>query len=505
MQDLWPIPPAHVGRLATPTRGGRRRIAFSKSISINIHLNAVLMVLSYLALGCRRACPSAGRVGRPRTPEQTAVALRLRGSIRSFICSPQGVDSQYPKLDALDEALAEARASAPGSSITPLSSLAGSDFTKATFMKSVSNFDCTKYLDAFSAVCFLQPSLLQPPDSGRVHPEVLAIPEVQAALSTVAKKPRGLFQHGSSAGVLSYLRQWDQHRRLLLLTPAETHRATWGEFFEVFKNDHATRVVFNRIPQNSLELHLYGASLSTPSGHDLTDLHIPQGHVAYLSKDDLSDFYPAFVASWERGRTNTIGKVFALSQFGGLAAHAQFLKTHPFAAPSAKVCAANLGLVMGDLNANDFAIQAHLNLLFAAGVLQPDELMVNRMPFPSGSRIQGVVVDDRFCIDVLPAGDCRALETTRKNFDVSNHAYLQAGLCASPSKHQRAVTAGTVIGAHIDGIGGTVGVEHARTLRLASLSRDIAQSPQISGSILRSGVFMATCLAFSEALALHSG
>ena len=131
---------------------------------------------------------------------------------------------------------------------------------------------------------------------------------------------QGLYQHGTSRGILGYLRQWDDHRRLLLVPPGKVPRDGWGELFEVIKDDDATRLVFNRIPRNGKELHLVGAASSTPAGHALCDIVVPPRCAIRLNIDDLSDYFRAWA-----------------------------------------------GLLMGDLNASDWAVEAHMTLLTRSG------------------------------------------------------------------------------------------------------------------------------------------
>jgi hypothetical protein len=122
-----------------------------------------------------------------------------------------------------------------------------------------------------------------------LHPQMKHFFKDWSEFSHTAPRP-GLFQHGEDSGILGYLRQWDRHGRLLLLSPGEVKRSHWGELFEVPKSAQATRVVFNRTPRNDFELHLAHFSKEIPSGSALCDLHLPMGHEFQVSSEDLSDY-----------------------------------------------------------------------------------------------------------------------------------------------------------------------------------------------------------------------
>ena len=92
------------------------------------------------------------------------------------------------------------------------------------------------------------------------------------------------------------------------------------------------------------------------------------------------------MGSRERAGTNVIGKKYATAQFAGTHAHAdlcQWCSARGLPLPRS-VMAANLGLVMGDLNACDWAVEAHLRLLSTHGAFGGLPLVLNRRPLPRG-------------------------------------------------------------------------------------------------------------------------
>lgn len=477
---IWPIPPEVVAR-SPSTRGGRRRSSGVVQVARVTHLNAVLVVLSFLSLGECRVCPPSGRLGAERSSEQCEVVRRLRGSVASWFCGPSPVDSQFPKLDQLLSIGAMARDVPSGTSLPPPCALASTDFKGATFKKTAANFDAAKFLSPLSAACLLEPRLLETAGS-----------RAGVEFSNGGQPPRerapGMFQHGSSEGIILFLKQWDAHDRLSLFPAGSVPRCDWGELFEVAKDSESTRVVFNRVPRNEAEIHLPGAASTTPSGAAFCDIFLGKEEVLTFDSEDLSDFYPAFVGSAARAVSNVIGKVFKLSQFEGTAAYRRLVQDcrktgRPL---PLRVMAGNRGLVMGDLNACDWAVESHLNLLSASGGLPLSGLLRNRCPFPRGRLVQGVVIDDRFILTIGrlhdPVLEARALSA----MSAGREAYASVGLAVSEKKARRRHTSGTVIGAAIDGIRGTVAAEVARRMRLAEVSLEFVSAPAVTGHVMRS-------------------
>ena len=89
-------------------------------------------------------------------------------------------------------------------------------------------------------------------------------------------------QRGKTKDILSYLGQWDACGRLHLEPSWTVPSSVCGSLFAVPKTAEVDRVVFNRIPYNSLELHLPGYAKFSAGGHELTELIVPPGHSVRL-------------------------------------------------------------------------------------------------------------------------------------------------------------------------------------------------------------------------------
>eukprot|EP00969_Alexandrium_andersonii_P366894 15469521-Alexandrium_andersonii.AAC.1 len=80
------------------------------------------------------------------------------------------------------------------------------------------------------------------------------------------------------------------------------------------------------------------------------------------------------------------------------------MKLHPGATPGALVRPALYTMPMGDLNAVDFAREAHGRLLAQAGSWLPQHRLLAAEPVPPGPWIEMLTVDDHVGIAFVPAG-----------------------------------------------------------------------------------------------------
>ena len=142
----------------------------------------------------------------------------------------------------------------------------------------------------------------------------------------------------------------------------------------------------------------------------------------------------------------------------------------------------NLGLLMGDLNASDWAVEAHMTHqirdLSTGGTH-------SESPAISSVCVQGVVVDDRFILTIGEPSD-EVHDSAQDLLDRSRSDYAEAGLTTSDKKAKRKITSGTVVGAHIDGDACTVAANPLRRLQLARISIDLVRDRRCTGHAARS-------------------
>ena len=142
-------------------------------------------------------------------------------------------------------------------------------------------------------------------------------------------------------------------------------------------------------------------------------------------------------------------------------------------------------MISGDLNAVDFAQDAHGAVLRAAGSYLPAHRVLGGRPLPRGSHLETLCIDDHVGIAIQPLPARRPLPSMATSFERAGHAYLDVGLSAHPEKAIRHATQATVIGAEILGDDGLIGAERQRRALLAVISLHIAARRRSTGACLR--------------------
>ncbi len=106
---------------------------------------------------------------------------------------------------------------------------------------------------------------------------------------------------------------------------------------------------------------------------------------------------------------------------------------------------------MGARNSNDFAVEAHWKLLVSSGSFPAHSRIISRHPFPRGSHIEGLVVDDHFGIAIdKPTSKTNALKVAA-SFEAGRRGYAQANLRVSDDKALNGHTEGVVVGTELLG------------------------------------------------------
>ncbi|CAK0802386.1 unnamed protein product, partial [Prorocentrum cordatum] len=377
-------------------------------------VNAVVLALSHLYLGESRSCPPRARAGRPLSSSQSEMASRLRRLVRPMRRPLQWQGGRVEKADArLDYLLNPMHLPLGAVAPSPDSEVMTVDPSKAPFAKAECHFDPLAFLAPFSAATFLEPRLPARDGPGA------------GPLARAAGKPGDLLQ---------YLKQWDDVGRLELVDAADSPQALRGTLFPVFKLAHAQRVVFNRIARNSAELPLGGFSRLTPSAATLVDL---EGFAA-------------------------LGRLRRRCRRGGRELPEKVVPCHG-------------GLIVGGLNAPDWACESHMRLLAHAGSFPPERRVLNRHLAPEGSAWEGVVLDDHFGLAVDAPGSREARRAIEESFARAREGYAEAGLRVSAGKEVKDAAEATVIGAELLGHDRLVGASRTRRLALAWMGLSMAR------------------------------
>lgn len=179
--------------------------------------------------------------------------------------------------------------------------------------------------------------------------------------------------------LLRLARQLDCAGKLHLALPDEVSAEDRVNLLAVYKNPQLDRTVWDRRRRNWREAHLRDPAADLPAGYEFAEFELGPSESAYVFCDDLADFYPSVDASDARAATNALAVEVRPDEFGtGLNALRRFrsdaVPLHVF--PCAKT------LVMGDLNAVDWATGAHQSILQDAGALAPSVQVTGSRPSP---------------------------------------------------------------------------------------------------------------------------
>eukprot|EP00439_Symbiodinium_sp_Y106_P030937 s162_g3.t1 len=223
-------------------------------------------------------------------------------------------------------------------------------------------------------------------------------------------------------------------------------------------------------------------------GAQLCSLHIPSGHVARYSADDLAEFYYTVTVGRERAKRNIIGLPFAAHELR----HMQSFNPsrHFGTCYLALAC-----LAMGDSLAVELAQASHMEVLrTVAGCMLRSETVAFRRPFPRGDFCEFLCIDDHIAVQCLSRAAARASQPLRDTavFRQAEAAYQQVNLVPHPVKKQRHQTRGTLLGAYFDGELGMVSAPLDRTLVLMLCTCEIARrgacTPQLLQTLLGSWI-----------------
>ena len=258
--------------------------------------------------------------------------------------------------------------------------------------------------------------------------------------------------------------------------------------FCIPKDADFDRLILNPVVVNSRMSSLNDYTKLLGHGAQLCSLHIPSGHVARYSADDLAEFYYTVTVGRERAKRNIIGLPFAAHELR----HMQSFNPsrHFGTCYLALAC-----LAMGDSLAVELAQASHMEVLrTVAGCMLRSETVAFRRPFPRGDFCEFLCIDDHIAVQCLSRAAARASQPLRDTavFRQAEAAYQQVNLVPHPVKKQRHQTRGTLLGAYFDGELGMVSAPLDRTLVLMLCTCEIARrgacTPQLLQTLLGSWI-----------------
>ena len=265
---------------------------------------------------------------------------------------------------------------------------------------------------------------------------------------------------------------WDKND-LLYLHRFGVHPASLVKVFNCVKSKTVDRQIGDRRGRNSLECRLQGPSRELPSGPDIQDLYAdPRFQKLCLSVTDRRDFYHQLAATDSRARSNTVGPEVPQCLLKDTKAYGAFLllqargrkhradvgdylnstdgATGLLVPDGGKVWVAFKSIFQGDHAGVEICTDAHVNLLQSAGLLADENRLISSRALYSPDTIEGLVIDDYFCISREDAGCQNDLSRSRLCYDRAAEVYESKAILGSPQKDVLGENHGRAIGACIN-------------------------------------------------------
>ena len=377
-----------------------------------------------------------------------------------------------------------------GDSVPPPPGLQSADFkaSRAKFLASdVPGFDPVPWLPVLEGATYLEPRLLE-------------------VTETCSDLPMSRFSAPRSEAV-EFAELIDTAGRLHLARPEEAPVGDRMNVLAVYKSETVDRTVWDRRRRNCREAHLKGAASDLPGGYELCELEVPVGEKAFVFADDIADMYPTFIAPPERAVTNAMAVELAASECEHMKAFKRFAKvggkadlsrqamrkllglhdsgadSSPTSKPRTLVpCAASL--VMGDLNAVDYATGAHESVLLHGGALPASSRLKHGQPVPRDHVMHALVIDDHIGLASGKSSSGPRVRRMASEFDAGTRACTVAGLPQHPTKRVRAETDAIVLGAEVVD-GSAIGSERVRRMFLALVSLTMVRHRRVNGALMR--------------------
>ncbi|CAE7286481.1 unnamed protein product [Symbiodinium natans] len=322
--------------------------------------------------------------------------------------------------------------------------------------------------------------------------------------------PHPTFYKEDPEQALRLFKVWDA-KSLLLLRPGPLPDDRLTRVFGAWKSPGQDRQIGDRRGPNSYEAKIGGPSKELPTGPLITKVSVQRyTHCLRGSAVDRRDFYHQACVTRSKAFANAVGPAFALRDFEGLAAHADFLAwaegqnrsagNHPscrprpiLVDPDTPVHGCFASLFQGDAAGVEYATAAHAGFLEAAGVLPTSERgrLVSGSPVAPDGPWLGLVIDDLFAIAstpvAVPAGPEPPPDEGEKLLRQAKLEYGKAGIAGSDAKDIFGQTVFTVAGAQVDSSPASVadgltsvGCPATKRLALALVSLKVAAGRAIT-------------------------
>ena len=436
-------------------------------VALYQRIKALIMSDSACDLG---NVPSAGR----KFPELNARVAELSDFLTKHGCTPNVYDKSFAGVE-LPGITKDDPALEPYHDLDPAK----------IKLHGRGEWDPTEFLSDNLRVAFREPSVLL---HGQITDPGPIIRDSAETVATLAKK-------------------WDD-QGLLVLHRTPVHKDAPVRIFGAYKDANTHRQIGDRRGQNAREARLLGPSRDLPSGCDFCEIYVdPKISSLRISVSDRRDFYHQLKSTYSKAIANTVGPAIPTHLVEDAQAYAVFLlrssKTRrdrskygdelgqrpilsdDFVHLGEGECWVAFGsMLQGDHAGVEVATEAHVGMLQSEGTLREDHRMKASKPLFSSDQVEGLVIDDYFCLSVqpkdIPGCQTKAFEMHQK----ASSAYSKHNLLGSPHKDVIAADEGRVIGAYLNASDRatknglvTLGAPIAKRLALSYLSLQICQLP----------------------------
>ena len=276
------------------------------------------------------------------------------------------------------------------------------------------------------------------------------------------------------AAVVAALARKRDENNLLLVHDELVAEGSLVKIFNAFKGPLQDRQIGDRRSRNSIECRVHGPSKLLPGGADIMDLFVsPSTEKLVISITDRCEFYHQLWVSKNRAISNTLGPGIPMSLLEGTSGLSTFLLTSAKRRRRREAVGDDLdrfgqfaltgsppgeGLVwvsfnsilQGDHAGVEVGTNAHTSFLQSYNLLCESNRLVASRPLESRSCLEGLVIDDYFCISKESASTPNEDSFAHSSYLRAQQAYKQYGLLGSPAKDVHSENEGKVIGAHVN-------------------------------------------------------
>ena len=481
-QHLYPCPPPYPWHDPRPggSRRGQRKWRDRRNTELLVNLVAV--TLSHISQGFTGLANNGGRSGAPLNRLQEAMVTTITTRVKSMrrFLNKSDCGASLERLAAAGDTVTKCMGAIE---IIPYGRLRQrAQEPRAMAEQGVGGFaggarpgpmiaariDIPGVLSLFDMEGLLSPESLE----GLERPDSLLIPDEDLP----PPLPRGKMVSKRELFLLG--KRWDQIDKARLVLASDIDERDIADLFPVLKSgrpwpeEGVDRQIIDRRRRNARERRCVTGSRFMPNAAMLCDLHIPSGHAARYSADDLRNFYHVIPGTEARALSTPVGYVFRAGEFVGWSCFRADVD------PNTKVYIAWCGLAMGDHNAVDWAQEMHMNLLTHNGLLQPRHWLIypRCLPLNSEKYFEGIMIDDRIGVQIYNRRAASKILYDEVAFEKSDVAYAKVGLERHKGKAKRKEHDGSFWGAELEGKAGLISAPRhklaALMVLLLQFSRD---------------------------------